>query len=270
MGSQDAYTSESAQNLARALARVDANVGFARAVVEGMVDGQFHTWRSSQGSAHHVVHPYGMSLIWGDGVDREFDELIAHLRQGRYRTRDEWLQIDPRWADLPWERELTNSAETLEPATVHQRINFEFDPDAFAAVHRQLAVPADWSVVRADESDFARPGSVVPAEFWRNAADFLAYGGGWRAESNGVRGALAFTSFRFGDELEIGIETHPDARGKGLATGVAARMIEDLLEHGISPVWSCRESNLASVRLASKLGFRPVRRLPYYGLAWDA
>lgn len=231
-----------------------------------MADGELRSWESSGGPAHHVVHAYGMSLIWGDGVGHEFDRIVAHLREGRYRGRDEWLQIDPRWADLPWEAELTTPAGRTE-VSVHQRINFAFDPDAFRDARERFTVPAGWSLVPADDSDYARTGSVVPAEFWRSAADFLEHGGGWRAESSGVYGALAFTSFRFDDELEIGIETHPDARGRGLATAVAARMIGDLLEQGITPVWSCRESNLASVALATKLGFRPVRRLPYYGLA---
>lgn len=144
---------------------------------------------------------------------------------------------------------------------------FRSIPICLLGAPRPSAVPAEWSIVPADESDFARPGSVVPAEFSRNARDFLDHVGGWRAESNGFRGALAFTSFRLGDEPEIGIETHPDARGRGLATAVAARMIEHLSEHGITPVWSCRESDHASVALARKLGFRPVRRLPYDGLA---
>ncbi|UNB49898.1 GNAT family N-acetyltransferase [Mycolicibacterium sp. YH-1] len=262
--------SQSGEVLTAELLRVDANVGFARAVVGGMVDGQLWTSESAAGGARHAVHPYGMSLIWGDGVDRAFDELIAHLRNGQYRTRDEWLQVDPRWAALPWEREFTTPDGPSARVSVHRRINFEFDPDLFQANRAHTPVPDGWSTVPADASDFTRPGSVVPAEFWRNADDFLEHGGGWRAESDGFRGCLAFTSFRFDGELELGIETHPEAQGKGLATAVASRMIEGLLSQGITPVWSCRESNHASVALAAKLGFRPVRRLPYYGLALAA
>ena len=240
-------------------------MGFARAVVDGSVGGQVWTSEAEGSAAHHVVHPYGMSLIWGDGVDHAFDELIAHLREGRYRTRDEWLQIDPRWASLPWEEKLT-APGGRSTVSVHRRVNFAFDPHLFRAGRDRITVPDGWTVVPADASDFARPGSVVPAEFWDDAEDFLEHGGGRRAENDGFRGALAFTSFRFDDELELGIETHPDARRQGLATAAAARMIEDLLAEGITPVWSCRESNHGSVALATKLGFRPVRTLPYYGL----
>jgi RimJ/RimL family protein N-acetyltransferase len=265
MRSETQMLPESGSVLAGALLQVDASVGFARAVVDGLVGGQVWTSESEGSAAHHVVHSCGMSLIWGDGVDRAFHEIIAHLREGRYRIRDEWLQIDPRWASLPWEEKLTASGGR-SAVSVHRRVNFEFDPDLFRASRDRIAVPDGWSVVPADASDFARPGSVVPAEFWDDAEDFLERGGGWRVENDEFRGALAFTSFRFDDELELGIETHPDARGQGLATAAAARMIEDLLAQGVMPVWSCREGNHASVALATKLGFRPVRTLPYYGL----
>ncbi|MGA6160607.1 GNAT family N-acetyltransferase [Stenotrophomonas sp. NPDC087984] len=252
----------------RKLLRLDMNVGFARAVLDGKVEGQVWMSESVGDGAIHAVHPYGMSLVWGDRVDEAFDELIGRLRLGRYRSRHEWLQIDPRWTALPWEERLTRPEMPgqVRP-TVGTRINFAFDSDRFRASHEGAIASGDWSIVRADASDFARPGSVVPAEFWRDASQFLEHGGGWRAEKNGTRGALAFTSFQFEDELELGIETAPEARGQGLATAVASSMIKDLLDHALTPVWACRADNLASHRLAEKLGFHPVRRLPYYGLA---
>jgi len=48
-------------------------------------------------------------------------------------------------------------------------------------------------------------------------------------------GTLAFTLFRFDDELELGIETLRQMQCKGLAVAVASRMIEDLLGRGIIP-----------------------------------
>ncbi len=252
----------------RELARLEMNVGFARAVLDGKVEGQVWTADSVGNGAIHVVHPYGMSLVWGRHLDKAFDELIERLRLGHYRSRDEWLQIDPRWTHLPWlERLSTPDTPMRARPAVDARINFAFDPGRFRSALASVTVPDGWSITRADAADFARPGSVVPAEFWRDAEQFLAHGGGWRAEKNGTPLALAFTSFRFEDEVELGIETAPEARGQGLATAVAARMIKDVLHRGLTPVWACRAGNRASHRLAEKLGFRPARRLPYYGLA---
>lgn len=263
----DSRTADTAPPM-HGLLRLDMNVGFARAVLDGKVEGQIWMSDSFGDGAIHVVHPYGMSLVWGNHVDEAFDELIQRLRTGRYRLRDEWLQIDPRWTDLPWlERLATPETPAQARPAVDARINFTFDPDRFRSALDGVSTPDGWSIIRADAADFTRPGSVVPAEFWRDAEQFLESGGGWRAEKSGRHGALAFTSFRFEDEVELGIETAPDAQGQGLATAVASRMIKDVLDCGLTPVWACRAGNPASHRLAQKLGFRPVRRLPYYGLA---
>ncbi len=49
------------------------------------------------------------------------------------------------------------------------------------------------------------------------------------------------------------IETHPDHRRKGLATLLAAYMIEYSLENGLEPRWDAE--NESSARLAAKLGY---------------
>lgn len=245
---------------------LDMNVGFARAVLEGDADEELWSSASGGGAAHHVMHSYGMSLIWGERVGDAFDEIVERLLDGSYRTRDEWLQIDPRWAHLPWKERLVQP-DGMPPLRVDSRVTFIFDRALFRAA-TSIVAPMGWSIVPADASDFDRPGSVVPSYFWRDPAQFLAHGGRWRAEMDGRRGALVFSSFRFDSELELelGIDTAPESRGQGLGAAVAAWMIEDLLTQGITPVWSCRAGNTASARLAEKLGFHISKRLPYFGL----
>jgi GNAT superfamily N-acetyltransferase len=54
---------------------------------------------------------------------------------------------------------------------------------------------------------------------------------------------------------DIGVFTLPDWRGRSLATAAAAQVARWLQENGRIPVWSCGEHNLASLRVAEKLGF---------------
>ena len=54
---------------------------------------------------------------------------------------------------------------------------------------------------------------------------------------------------------DIGVFTLPDWRGRGLAAAAAAQVAKWLLGNGRIPVWSCGESNLASLRVAEKLSF---------------
>jgi len=57
----------------------------------------------------------------------------------------------------------------------------------------------------------------------------------------------------YNNAFEIDIETHPDHRRKGLATLLAAYMIEYSLENGLEPRWDAE--NESSARLAAKLGY---------------
>lgn len=254
------------------LSRVATNVGFARAVMEGRVAGRAWADGTVQPAAFHALHPYGMSLVWGDGVDRPFDRMVEHLRRGTYRAAAEWLQVDPRWHGLGWAdalgAQVGEAVTEAEPsvAVQHTRVNFTFEPEVFAARNNATGVPSGWTPRRATPADFALQGTVVPSHFWPDAETFIAQGGGWCMVRGAEVGATAFTSFRFGDALELGIETMPAARRQGLGFAVAAAMIADLMRQGIEPIWSCRKQNTASVALARRLGFRIAREDPYYRL----
>lgn len=249
--------------LLASLGAVGANVGFARAVLDGSVDGEVWTPAVPPGEAAYARHRYGMSLIWGDRLGDVFDEVVAHLAGRVQAAGTEWLQVDPRWAALPWAEALRRAAPGAQ-VTEDVRANFAFDERLFASGREATAVAPGWVVDRLRAADFAVRGSVVPSAFWRDAAELLAHGGGWCARRDGVVGAMAFSSFPVYDGgVEIGIETRPEHRGRGLAAAVAGAMIHDLLESGATPVWSCRRGNVASYRLALRLGFVPTVELPY-------
>lgn len=243
---------------APSLRDVPINHDFVRAVIEHRAEGRL--WL--HGGTAHLLHAYGMSLIWGSADDAAIAALTAHLNGGSYRRRDEWLQIAPHLASPSW-------GERLNPAETCTRVNFCFDPARFAERFPAPIQPPDgWRVLPMTADAFDPPAiSVTPRAFWRDAAQFLSHGGGYRAECNGEIGAYAFTAFRFDDRLEIGIETYPAHRGKSLAQTCAAALIHDCLALGITPIWSCRKENTASYRLAQKLGFVPSLELPYYRLA---
>lgn len=255
----------------RSLEAAPLNSGFVRVILEGQVKGGLWVDRLKSPRVMHALHPYGMSLVWGDAVADGFEQIIAHLRDGGYRTRNEWLQIDPRWEALDWDRRLgaANGAAGSDSAWCvrHTRVNFGFDAARFRQLARGGVLPGGWRLRRADAGDFGLPGEVVPNRFWHDAAPFLGAGGGWCAEQAGRVGAIAFVSYRWGDETEIGIETFEPARRQGLGRAVAARMIADVLEAGLRPVWSCRLENRASCALAHTLGFVPLRNLLYYHLS---
>jgi RimJ/RimL family protein N-acetyltransferase len=75
--------------------------------------------------------------------------------------------------------------------------------------------------------------------------------------------SIARTAGRAGDFVEIGADTVPEWRGRGLASACAATVAGVVQRSGGTPVWSAGEGNTASLRIAQKLGFREVLRRVY-------
>ncbi len=57
---------------------------------------------------------------------------------------------------------------------------------------------------------------------------------------------------------DISIDTLPDYRRRGYAEQCVKFMISHMGKRGRQPVWGAEESNIASLKLAEKLGFKPV------------
>jgi GNAT superfamily N-acetyltransferase len=67
---------------------------------------------------------------------------------------------------------------------------------------------------------------------------------------------------------EIGVGTVEHHRKKGLATVVAARVIQECEAQGYRPFWNASYQNVPSVALAQRLGFKTER--PFDVFAWSA
>lgn len=265
---------------------IEINTLFARAVLEHTITGKVYTDDPDDPRAYYIAHPYGMSLVLGDTGNEAFVcavcEYITNSKGGR-RTA-EWLQADPagEWTGI------IDAAAALHNSTLglgegftaencsravqcNTRVNFILDRTAFAAA-KKAAVRQSADIARLDGEHFtALEQGVVPRFFWRDAAHFTAEGAGFvLLTAEGDVAAAAFSSCRALGQLEIGIETLQAHRGKGYAFAVSLALIEYCLDHGLEPVWACRQENTGSYRLAQKLGFRPVLTLPYFGLAYEA
>lgn len=75
--------------------------------------------------------------------------------------------------------------------------------------------------------------------------------------------AIAHTSARTKCYSDIGAFTLKEWRGRGFATAAASIVAKRVQEAGQIPVWSTGEDNIASLRIAQKLGFTEVSRSTY-------
>lgn len=271
------------------LKKVTINKLFAIVVVERKVLGKIYVNDVENPTTFYIVHPYGMSLLFGNTENTKFNEKLSDylLNKGNLRDKIEWLQVFPNsWCAkielILGENLIKNDHNPLMDFTINNnkpdgvientRVNFIFNRTKYARFREQLTHDSSYKIVRIDEKIYTEElGSVVAKHFWNDAVQFLRDGIGFSllcdVDGVSVVAATAFSSFIVGDKLEIGIETKAQFRGKGFALIVCSHLIDYCLRFGFEPVWSCRLENTASYKAAQKLGFEPEKYLPYFMLS---
>jgi len=256
------------------LKTVSANHLFARSVVEQHVSGKVYADHPANPSAFYVVHPYGMALLFGDSDNQEFHRTLTDymLNKNGERDKTEWMQAYPgNWnvlinrliGSILVPPESNNRSDTIE---VHTRANFRFNRDKYNSLKKNLN-RTGLHVIRLDKELFEKmDGVVVPKNFWDNAVDFFERGIGFTAVMDNKPACTAYSAYIFDGQLELGIETIPEFRGKGYALITCSALIDYCVENDFEPIWSCRLENTPSYLLAQKLGFEPTITLPYYRL----
>ena len=75
--------------------------------------------------------------------------------------------------------------------------------------------------------------------------------------------AIAHTYAETDLHTDIGVSTLEAWREKGFSTAAASLVAQEIQARGKVPAWSCGEDNLASLRVAEKLGFTEIGRRTY-------
>lgn len=101
-------------------------------------------------------------------------------------------------------------------------------------------------------------GKIVPSLFWKDVNDFLIKGKGYCITCNNDIASWAFSAAVSTKEIDIGIETKPEYKQQGFGMIVANKMIQYTIEQAKAPVWACHYKNVASEKMAEKLGFIKV------------
>lgn len=260
------------------LAAVTINNLFARAVVEKKITGTVFVDDTENPSTFYIVHPYCMTLLFGKSDNRTFNLAFKEhaLNTNGNRTSFEWMQAFPESWDAVllnlFEDKLIRSAEnTAKQETgvieLNTRVNFQFSLDKYLE-YKNRQNNLGKKAVKTDRTIFrAMKGSVVPEYFCDSEDDFINNGIGFSIFYNGQLASTAYSSCIFDNVLELGIETIPQFRGKGLAEQSCSALIDYCIEHNYEPVWACRLENTGSYKLAQKLGFVPSITIPYYRLS---
>lgn len=117
-------------------------------------------------------------------------------------------------------------------------------------------LPANFRICEINRELFDKiQGTITPRFSWINSSEFLNNGKGYCVVDGKTVAAWAFSAAISADEIDIGIETKTEYRHFGLGTIVAEKMIQYCFEQHKRPVWACHSNNIASQKLAAKIGF---------------
>ncbi len=255
------------------LKQVTINNLFARTIVENHLPGKVYVDDVSTPTTFYIVHPYGMSLLFGnpdnDNFNRQFREYA--LNTDKSRNKCEWMQVFPdSWDEKLKEllgSGLTNNSDNQNnKVELNGRVNFKFNRNAYSTF-KQNNLKSDFKIVRTDKEAFNNmKGSVIPMYFWKDAEHFLDRGVGFSLFYNDKLASTAYSAYIHDHYLELGIETIEEYRGKGLAQYACSALIDYCLQNNFEPVWACRLENTNSCKLAQKLGFESISKRAYYKL----
>jgi len=260
------------------LGDVTINNLFARSVVEKKVMGAVFVDNTERPKTFHVVHPYGMSLLFGETSNDDFNSNFFDYALNTFKVREkhEWLQVFPEY----WHKKIlvlfgenlikhgdnlgNDKKNIIEENT---RVNFGFNKEKYLDLKSKINNKG-YKILRMDQQLYQHmEGSVVPKYFWDNAESFNNYGVGYSVIYEDNVASTAFSSYIHENQLELGIETIEACRGKGFAIYTCSSLIDYCLDNDYEPVWSCRLENIGSYKLAQKLGFEPTAYIPYYRLS---
>ena len=103
-------------------------------------------------------------------------------------------------------------------------------------------------------------GRITPSFSWKDSETFCQNGFGFIAKSkeDGSFAAVAFSSAVSPEEVDIGVETAEPYRHHGLASYLAYKMCEKIIQQGRRPVWAHSETNTGSQKTALSVGFKPI------------
>ena len=118
------------------------------------------------------------------------------------------------------------------------------------------ALPAGYRAQAADAGVLMRlRGDVTPLFSWSSYDAFLQSGTACCVMRGDEPAAWAFSAAIGAGRMDIGVETAPPYRGKGLGRAAACMMAETACRMGLAPVWGCDVTNEASARTAQSAGF---------------
>lgn len=201
-----------------------------------------------------VITKFGFMQIFGVEYAQQFDADIADFFAKQSADLPSYLLC---YSPPPrWQRRMN----MLVPDRVRrrERMRFVFHEASADYLGNSIEGPSGFELTILDENLIQKTDHFkldIGSRFWASAEDFLANGLGVCLMKDGQIAAVCYSACIVDGLAEIDIVTREEYRGRGLAATTARYFIQECMRRGITPTWDCFVSNIASMKLAQKLGF---------------
>ncbi|WP_238654944.1 GNAT family N-acetyltransferase [Paenibacillus piscarius] len=194
----------------------------------------------------------GIYAVVGDEKNVHFMDLLMDKFKSRRTANQRFTLFSPSklW-DLSIMRHFGAELAQL------RRYAFDFNEEHFLGSSR-VGCPANFQLNKINKDAIEANSTFDSAyitQYWGSADNFSNKGFGFFVTQDNRYASECISIFSSLNCAEIDIVTHEHFRGRGLAQYMSEAFIQECIDRGLLPKWDCNIHNLASTRLAGKLGF---------------
>lgn len=205
----------------------------------------------------------GIYAVVGNENSEHFLSLLMNKFKSRKIANQRFTLFS---SSEKWDERIKEHFQTeLKPL---QRYSFHFNEDNFLTLNKAI-LPDNFQLTKMNEAALQTNqvfNRAYITQYWDSAENFMQKGIGFSAMHNGAHASECVSIFSSLDFAEIDIATDNHFRGRGLAQCTAEAFILECLKQQVTPRWDCDIHNLASIKLAGKLGFaNPVKYSVFVG-----
>lgn len=248
---------------------------FCTAVVEGIHPGRVFVDQLENPQTAFLNHNDPWSYFAGDPNNQAFNRALNQAIWARTAFPENVPSLLGTCASDGWDAAFKTILAPREPITA-QRRHYVCHARAQNLAHTR--VPDGFSVQKMDPSLLDRPGFTMPDEVREfivkcrdtDRPDFRDYGFvAIHGETNQIVSWATVDAVSCGVG-DVGLQTLPEYRRRGLTAITTAAALEYGLENGLSTiVWTCADDNIGSIRTAKRLGLQRQKDYALYYIVFD-
>ena len=224
----------------------DCGKVYPLSVSQGFQYGDIFTYSANNCEAVLFWHYCGFAYL-ARKTDKAFLEDVYKLMLNKNNTNSR------RFILMTNDEETEKFFRSKDGVCIDRRYLFEYTENQSPAIP---TMPSGFEIKEINSELLSEiHGGIVPLLFWESSENFLQNGKGYCILDGKNVAAWAFSAAVSSSEIDIGVETSENYRGRGLAAAAAKMMIKYAFDVGKFPVWACHCNNTASKRLAEKIGF---------------